>query len=76
MTPPIDYALEPPRQGRTGPGSLFLYLAVLFLVAISVGALLGHVDPVIGAFIVLGSQVVGTIAFFLTYYIGRRFKGE
>lgn len=71
----MEYSLEPPRQGRTTLGSLFLYLAVLFVVGISVGALMGHVDPVAGAFIVLGSEVVGTIAFFLTYYIGR-VKGE
>ena len=61
-----------PQQGRTTMGSFFLYLAVLFVVGVSVGALLGKIDPVAGAFIVLGSEVVGTIAFFLTYYIGRR----
>ncbi|HUE95283.1 MAG TPA: hypothetical protein VMN39_01400 [Longimicrobiaceae bacterium] len=58
--------------GRTTAGSLFLYVAVLFVVAVSVGALMGKIDPVAGAVIVLGSEVVGTIAFFLTYYIGRR----
>ena len=59
-------------QPKTTAGGLFLYLAVLFVVGISVGALLGKIDPVAGAFIVLGSEVLGTIAFFLTYLIGRR----
>ena len=59
-------------SGRTTLGSFFLYVAVLFVVGISVGALLGVIDPVAGAFIVLGSEVVGTIAFFLTYAIGSR----
>lgn len=73
-TASMNYTLAPVRQGRTTLGSLFLYLAVLFVVGISVGALTGYVDPVAGAVIVLGSEVVGTIAFFLTYYIGRRFE--
>lgn len=59
-------------QPKTTAGGVFLYLAVLFVVGISVGALMGKIDPVAGAFIVLGSEVLGTIAFFLTYYIGRR----
>lgn len=59
-------------HGRTTKGSLFLYVAVLIVVGVAVGALTGRIDPILGAVIVLGSEVVGTIAFFLTYYIGRR----
>lgn len=61
-------------RGQTTAGSLFLYVAVTFVVGISVGALMGKIDPVAGAVIVLGAEVLGTIAFFLTYYIGSRLK--
>lgn len=72
VAPVIAYpAAQTVSASRTTAGSLFLYLAVLFVVGISVGALMGVIDPVAGAVIVLGAEVVGTIAFFLTYYIGR-----
>jgi len=50
-------------------GAALLYLAVLVVTGFAIAGLAGYVKPVTGAAVGLGSQVIGTVAFFLTYYL-------
>lgn len=52
-------------------GAIALNIALLIVTGYAVAALIGIVTPITAAFVGLGSQVIGTVAFFLTYYIGR-----
>jgi len=61
--------MEPVRHSL---GSLALVIAVLIIGGFAVAGLLGMIRPVTGAVVGLGAQVVGTVAFFLTYYMGNR----
>jgi len=53
------------------PGSIALNIALLIVTGYAIAALLGIVSPVTAFIVGLGSQVLGTIAFFITYFIGR-----
>jgi hypothetical protein len=75
--PPGAFRVEgvPPRPMEpVGPslGSVALVIAVLIVGGFAVAGLLGFIRPVTGAVVGLGAQVVGTVAFFLTYYMGNR----
>lgn len=48
-------------------GSRVLLAALLIVTGFAIAGLLGLVTPVTGAAVGLGSQVVGTVAFFMTY---------
>ncbi|MEX2582975.1 MAG: hypothetical protein WD766_06865 [Gemmatimonadota bacterium] len=48
-------------------GSRVLLAALLVVTGFAIAGLLGYIHPVTGAAVGLGSQVVGTIAFFMTY---------
>jgi hypothetical protein len=53
-------------------GTTVLLVAVMIVGGFAVAGLLGFVRPVTGAAVGLGAQVVGTVAFFVSYYVGRR----
>jgi hypothetical protein len=48
-------------------GSRVLLAALLVVTGFAVAGLLGYIHPITGAAVGLGSQVVGTVAFFMTY---------
>ncbi|MQA92538.1 MAG: hypothetical protein GEU90_20340 [Gemmatimonas sp.] len=50
-------------------GSRVLLAALLVVAGFAVAGLLGYIHPVTGAAVGLGSQVVGTVAFFMTYIL-------
>lgn len=57
------------RQSR---GAIALNVALCIVTGYAIAALIGIVTPVTAFVVGLGAQVVGTIAFFLTYFMGRR----
>jgi hypothetical protein len=48
-------------------GSRLLLAALLVVTGFAIAGLMGVIHPVTGAAVGLGSQVVGTVAFFMTY---------
>lgn len=50
-------------------GARILFASVMVVTAFAIAGLLGLIPPVVGAAVGLGAQVVGTVAFFLTYYL-------
>lgn len=54
------------------PGSVALVGSVLIVDGFAIAGLAGWIEPVTGAAVGLGAQVVGTVAFFGTYYVGTR----
>jgi hypothetical protein len=53
-------------------GTTVLLLAVVIVAGFAVAGLLGWVRPVTGAAVGLGAQVVGTVAFFVSYFVAGR----
>ena len=49
-----------------------LNLGLIIVTGYAIAALAGVVSPVTAAVVGLGAQVVGTIAFFLTYLFGNK----
>lgn len=49
-----------------------LLLSVLIVDAFAIAGLAGWIRPVVGAVVGLGAQVVGTVAFFVAYWVGTR----
>jgi hypothetical protein len=49
-----------------------LLLSVLIVDAFAIAGLAGWIQPVVGAVVGLGAQVIGTIAFFVAYWVGTR----
>jgi hypothetical protein len=63
------------RTRRFSPGAFALNAGLLVVNGYAIAALAGAVSPVTAAFVGLGAQVVGTVAFFLTYALGKK-EGE
>jgi hypothetical protein len=53
-------------------GTVALNFALGIVTGFAIAALLGVVSPIIAAAVGLGAQVVGTIAFFVSYWVGGR----
>jgi hypothetical protein len=53
-------------------GATVLLVAVLIVGGFAVAGLAGWVQPVTGAVVGLGAQVVGTVAFFVSYFVAGR----
>lgn len=60
------------RKKRFSPGAFALNMGLLVVTGFAIAALAGVVSPITAAFVGLGAQVVGTVAFFLTYVFGKK----
>jgi hypothetical protein len=60
------------RTRKFSPGAFALNTGLVVVNVYAIAALAGVVSPVTAAVVGLGAQVVGTVAFFLTYLVGNR----
>ncbi len=58
------------RIAQQSRGTVVLNLALAIVTGYAIGALMGWVTPFAAAVVGMGAQVLGTIAFFVSYLVG------